>query len=283
MTVEAEPQITSHTYRVGDLDLCTFEQGQGPLLILAHGITANARVWDPIAAALSRRWRVVALDQRGHGRSGRPADGRYDAEAFAGDLAGLVEALGATRAVIVGHSLGGRNALATAALHPEAVSAVVSVEYTPAAGALDFRLVAERLRLAALPMQDGEAVMANLRERYPLLPPEALLRRRDYGYRQMENGSWVPLADSDGLEATLESLAGDTGRFLDDIVCPTLMLTGTLPGAITDTAIAQTQRQRPDFPLIRIADTDHFVHEERPDDVALLIERWLERVLPAAY
>ena len=275
-TARYSPIETRH--RIGGLDLCAFESGTGPLAILAHGITANARVWDPVAAELvAAGFRVVALDQRGHGRSDGPTEGGYDAAAFAGDLAGLVAALGAGPAVLIGHSLGGRNVLATAALYPGTVRAVVSVEYLPAAGALDYRVVAERLKLAAMPLPNAEAVASNLAERYPLLPPDALLRRRDFGYARREEG-WTPLADSDGLETTLQHLASDSGWTLDGVACPALVIAGTLPGSLGEGAIAATKTARPDIPVIRVDGTDHFVHEERPAEVAALILRWLESV-----
>jgi 2-(acetamidomethylene)succinate hydrolase len=60
--------------------------------VLPHGITANARVWDPIAEALADRYRVVAVDQRGHGLSEVPQGG-YGAEEFARDIRALIEDL----------------------------------------------------------------------------------------------------------------------------------------------------------------------------------------------
>ena len=74
-------------------------------VILVHGITESAATWDPLIDRLTAQRRVVALDLRGHGRSGS-AD-RYDLEAMAGDVVAVAVSLGLDRPHLVGHSLGG--------------------------------------------------------------------------------------------------------------------------------------------------------------------------------
>jgi pimeloyl-ACP methyl ester carboxylesterase len=81
------------------------ESGDGPPLVLVHGITENGRAWDPIRPALAERWRVVAVDLRGHGESDRRAP--YDPITFASDVHTVVEVTGIDRPLMVGHSLGG--------------------------------------------------------------------------------------------------------------------------------------------------------------------------------
>jgi pimeloyl-ACP methyl ester carboxylesterase len=80
-------------------------QGSGPLLVLVHGITENRRSWDPLLAALAAAHTVVAVDLRGHGESG-PGQ-QYDVGAMAGDVDELLDELGLTAPLLVGHSLGG--------------------------------------------------------------------------------------------------------------------------------------------------------------------------------
>ncbi len=93
-------------------------------VVLVHGITESASTWDPLIAPLRAQRRVVALDLRGHGRSG--TSDRYDLEAMAGDVAAVVSALGLERPHLVGHSLGGAVVSATGAVLP--VSSVVNVD-----------------------------------------------------------------------------------------------------------------------------------------------------------
>lgn len=93
-------------------------------VILVHGITESAVTWDPLIDRLAASRRVVAMDLRGHGRSG--AAERYDLEAMAGDVAAVAMTLDLDRPHLVGHSLGGAVVSAAGALLP--VSSVVNVD-----------------------------------------------------------------------------------------------------------------------------------------------------------
>jgi len=93
-------------------------------VILVHGITESAASWDPLIDRLTPHRRVVAMDLRGHGRSG--SSDRYDLEAMAGDVAAVAMSLGLDRPHLVGHSLGGAVVSAVGAALP--VSSVVSVD-----------------------------------------------------------------------------------------------------------------------------------------------------------
>src|SRR5437867_12451913 len=69
-------------------------EAAAPALIMLHGVTGHARTWDEEAGAFASRYRVLALDQRGHGDSDPPSDGDYTVAAMAGDLTAFADALG---------------------------------------------------------------------------------------------------------------------------------------------------------------------------------------------
>lgn len=98
--------------------------GDGAPVILVHGITESAVTWDPLIARLTPHRRVVAVDLRGHGRSGKAE--RYDLEAMAGDIVAVASHLGIDRPHLVGHSLGGAVVSAVGAAMP--VGSVVDVD-----------------------------------------------------------------------------------------------------------------------------------------------------------
>ncbi len=81
------------------------ESGDGPALVLVHGITENHHAWDPVVPALDEHWRVVSVDLRGHGASERHAP--YDPITLATDVLAVVEDAGVDAPLLVGHSLGG--------------------------------------------------------------------------------------------------------------------------------------------------------------------------------
>jgi pimeloyl-ACP methyl ester carboxylesterase len=111
--------------RNDDLTLHVAEDGPagGPPVVLLHGITSSTATYDWLVPALARRFRVLRLDFRGHGRSDR-AEGRYDYPAFISDAVAVCEAAGRP-AVVIGHSLGGGAAAAVAQQRPDLVRAVV--------------------------------------------------------------------------------------------------------------------------------------------------------------
>jgi pimeloyl-ACP methyl ester carboxylesterase len=100
--------------------------GEGPPVVLLHGLASNSRIWDWTAPLLADASAVVALDQRGHGLSDRP--GYYGFDAVTQDLLSAIHALGLDRPVIAGHSWGGSVALAFATEHPDNPRAIVMVD-----------------------------------------------------------------------------------------------------------------------------------------------------------
>ncbi len=102
--------------------------GDGPDVVMVHGITGNLAAWHlHIVPALSDRFRILTYDLRGHGYSDTPSTG-YSPDDMATDLADLLDALDLPRAVIVGHSYGADIALYFAARHPDRAREVIAIE-----------------------------------------------------------------------------------------------------------------------------------------------------------
>ncbi|HXA27711.1 MAG TPA: alpha/beta hydrolase [Candidatus Angelobacter sp.] len=119
--------MVEYTVPVDGLTLSVRDHpGEAPPVVALHGLASNARWWDLVAPLLQPR-RVVAVDQRGHGRSTRPESG-YDFDAVVGDLRGLAGAMGLGPCVAMGHSWGASVALAWAAADAAGVRAVVCVD-----------------------------------------------------------------------------------------------------------------------------------------------------------
>ncbi|MFS3126893.1 alpha/beta fold hydrolase [Nocardioides sp. Bht2] len=107
------------------IDLHAQVDGDGPLALLVHGFPGTSFSWRhqlPVLAAAG--WQAVAIDTRGYGGSERPADG-YTTEVIEQDLLGVVDALGADQAVLIGQDFGSKYAWNLARHHPERVRAVV--------------------------------------------------------------------------------------------------------------------------------------------------------------
>ena len=101
--------------------------GDGRPVLLLHGLASTCHIWDLVAPLLAEDFRVVALDQRGHGLSAQVEDG-FDFATVSGDAAAFIGFLGWDRPVIAGHSWGADVALELAAAHPELASGLIFVD-----------------------------------------------------------------------------------------------------------------------------------------------------------
>jgi 2-succinyl-6-hydroxy-2,4-cyclohexadiene-1-carboxylate synthase len=111
---------------VGNLSVAVDDVGDGPPVVLLHGLACGKRMWFQQIRALRKRFRVIAYDLRGHGLTDAPAAATdYSATLLARDLIGVLDALKIEQAAIIGFSLGGGPALALAASKPERVSRLV--------------------------------------------------------------------------------------------------------------------------------------------------------------
>jgi len=122
----AGPESGVDRIQIGNLAVAVNDAGDGPPVVLLHGLACGKRMWFHQTLALRNRFRVIAYDQRGHGLTDAPAVATdYSAAYLTRDLVGVLDTLKIERAAIVGFSLGGGPALVLAASKPERVSRLV--------------------------------------------------------------------------------------------------------------------------------------------------------------
>ena len=106
--------------------------GDGPPLILTHGYSSTSAMWNGQVEALSKHHKLILWDMRGHGQSDYPDDPALYSEALTvGDIAALLDAVGARKAIVGGLSLGGYMSLAFYRAHPQRVSALLIIDTGP--------------------------------------------------------------------------------------------------------------------------------------------------------
>jgi 3-oxoadipate enol-lactonase len=116
--------------RAGNVSLWVEREGRGEPLLLITGLGYASWCWLELRAALRQGFDLVAFDNRGTGRSGKP-EGPYSIPMMADDAAALLESLGLASAHVLGHSMGGYIALTLALRHPAKVRSLVLVGTGP--------------------------------------------------------------------------------------------------------------------------------------------------------
>ena len=123
-----DESVTLKTIRANGLNFAYLEEGSGPLVLLLHGFPDTAHTWDQTRPALAAAgFRAVSPFTRGYAPTEVPASGDYRIDALASDAAALIEALGETSAIVVGHDWGASAAFGAAIQFPERVRLLVTL------------------------------------------------------------------------------------------------------------------------------------------------------------
>lgn len=261
--------IREHLIDTGRIKLNAREAGNGQLTIFLHGITANGSVWDPVLERVSGSLRAVALDQRGHGKSDKPANA-YTAHDFALDVIALIEKLNCGPAVIVGHSLGARNGVVAACLRPDLIKGVIAVDFTPYIEDDVFESLESRVNGGDRAFNSREEIEDYLQNRYVNLPADAVKRRAVHGYKQV--GDHIrPLADASAMSQTAVGLREDLVPAYQQVTRPVLLVRGAQSKLVTEAALNATRLLRPDMPTLVVDNTDHYVPEEAAEVISAAV------------
>lgn len=243
-----------------------------PVMVLLHGLTGHARVWDAFAHAMAPRYRVIALDQRGHGDTEWPQPPAYDTSDFVEDLLALALARGIERFILIGLSMGAHNALAFAIRHPKMVERLVSVDVPPT-----IRLPRDRQAVAGSdPTRAGfesiEAAFAAERSVYPLSSEEVVMHRVRHNLKRRGDGRWRWKHSPD---VALHWSPDDLGNAIRAIPCPTLIVRGGLSEVLDAETAALMADTIPRATLATVEGSGHSVPMDRPAEFERAVRDFL--------
>jgi len=142
-----ESQATTGRVKSGDVEIFYRKvgaPGKTPVIIV-HGLSFFSYDWVDVAARIANDREVVAIDMRGFGESSWSPERNYKLDHMSADVIAVLDALGWQKAVLMGHSFGGRVALATAGWKPERAAGLVCVDFAPDLAPAGRRHVAERI------------------------------------------------------------------------------------------------------------------------------------------
>ena len=261
--VHADDSPSEHFLPIGGLPLRILERGSraGRPLLLLHGTGDNAHTWDLLAPALAGAFRVLALDQRGHGKSGWAVPPAYRCEDYLQDLSAVIDSLGLEGLILLGHSMGALHASLYAALNPGRVAALIHVDIEPFPPDWNRKYLLGLYKSLpdayASPEEYVDEIARNApyarREHLRDLAAKALARKGDRWHRTYDREI---LARFDHYDLR--------GR-LAEIRCPTLVIRGAESRVLGREAAEQMVRLLPAGELAEIPRATHPAHLDNPD------------------
>ena len=253
-----------------------------PPLLMLHGMAQTAHSWDFAALAFCDRYRVVALDQRGHGDSDWAADGDYTLDAHQRDLQAAVEALGLRDTVLIGLSMGGRNAFSYAALHPERVRALVVVDSAPVL----MRYGAETIRRFVRDMDEMdsfEEFVTAVWKFNPRRTEEHIRGSLEHNLKRLPGGRWTWKYDKALRSGAIRPWSGPElisrmWGYVERVRCPTLLVRGAHSSVLSQDTAEEMAARLDDGRLAVVPDAGHLVPGDNPAGFHRAVEDFFEEV-----
>jgi esterase len=247
--------------------LNTVESGAGNPLVVLHGLFGAARNWGAIGRRLSARHRVLAMDLRNHGAS--PRSEAMDYPSMAADVAETMEAAGAAPAAVLGHSMGGKTAMALALTRPELVSRllvadIAPVPYPPRQARIVDAMRAVPLR-PSLSRRDADAALLAEGVQDPATRAFLLQNLR------FEGGAPAWRCGLDEIAAAMAEIEGFPD-FASRYEGPTLFLLGERSDYVQPEHRPRVRELFPAARFLTLRGTGHWLHAEKPEEFLAVAE-----------
>ena len=248
--------------------LNAIESGDGPPVVLMHGLFGAARNFGVFQRTLSARFRVIALDLRNHGASPHGADMRYPT--MAQDVLDTLTARNALPAAVIGHSMGGKTAMAMALLQPETVGRLLVSDIAPVAYQHGNRGITAAMRAIPLsPSLTRAEAIAALAGAVPDAGVRAFLVQN---LRFGDQPAWrIALPEIEAAVPDLEGWADLPGAYEG----PALFVTGAQSGYVTDAHRPVIRALFPKARFVAIKNAGHWVHADNPAGFASVLDGFL--------
>jgi pimeloyl-ACP methyl ester carboxylesterase len=270
-----------HDVFVRDLKLHYQEWGNAsaPPILMLHGFGVSGHMFDEFAERMQDRYRLIALDQRGHGDSDWSPDGDYSRQAFVNDVEGFREALGLERFILVGHSMGGLNAVTYTVEHPEHVRALVLVDVGPEAAKEGVDNIVRFTRGPDELEFDEFVEMAHrFNQRRSI---DNIRERMRHRLKPTEGGKWTWKfdkrfrQDQNGLKIGSSLTNDETWQLYRSVRVPTLIVRGAESDVLSPEVAERAAREMQRAKLVVVASAGHSVPGDNPDDFTAAVREFI--------
>jgi len=244
--------------------------GDGPPLLILHGLLGSLDNWMPHAQQLAARFQVFLLDLRNHGRS--PHDVEFNYDVMAADVAEFIRDQNLGPVSLIGHSMGGKVAMRFAQLHPGLTQKLIAVDMSPREYAPRYAEILDAMHALDLhQFQQRNEVEAALLT----TAPDKNIRQfllKNLGRDEAGRLRWKPnVAALRANYQTLRLALPATPNFIG----PTLFIRGGKSDYIRDEDVTLIRQMFPQVKLETITTAGHWVHAEAPEEFLRLVTYFL--------
>lgn len=246
---------------------------KGKWLIFLHGLLGSGHNWMKITPAFEEEFHILVFDQRGHGKSFKPAHG-YAPEDFAGDVEFLMDSLKISKASLIGHSMGGRNAFCFAAENPLRVERLVIEDIGPQKSVDTGRRLVNRVESIPVPFGTKRAAKEYLLGEFGDPPTGNLLYNHVIG---LSDGGYGWDFSMSFLREVLEK--GRESSYweqLEGLRCPTLVIRGERSSELGREEFEKMLRVQKNLKGVEVSGAGHVVHFDRPREFIKILKDFLD-------
>lgn len=277
-TLENEP--VDRFVEVNGINLHYLEWGNTdcPTILMLHGISQQAHSWDFISLPLSVDYRVIALDQRGHGDSDWSPNGNYSTDIYVGDIEGFVGAMGLKNFHLMGHSMGGRNSLAWASGRPGVLKSLTIVDTGPETQRRGQNRI-QQFRELPDELDTLDEFASRVME-YTGRNREQTMGALKYSIRQRQDGKWTWKYDKAMRVSGFHAPTWTPDQLWDGwrkIDCPALVVRGARSDIFADETMVRMAEEHPDCTTVTVENAGHLVQGDNPPDFLAAVRSLLSR------
>lgn len=273
------PDSSFFTNRAGlNLHVLRWGNPSGVPLVLLHGLRAYAQTWESLVEALGPGFCVYALDQRGRGLSDWAPSASYHTQSYVEDLQDFVAHVGLQRFVLLGHSLGGANALEYARQHPGRLIGLVIEDIGPGSSSQGDGAARIRREMSQTPLQfeHWQAARAFWQKSRPGLSEQGLASRLAHSMKESA-GAITWRHDQQGIaEARLSIEPTDLWPAVRALDCPTLFIRGARSDFLPAATLQAMRDSNPQVRTAEVADASHYVHDDQAGAFNRLVIEFLD-------
>jgi esterase len=244
-----------------------------PPLLLIHGLDRVARTFDHVASHFTSRFRVIAMDMRGHGDSGWDPEGRYLVEDHVRDVEGLVEQLGLRGITLWGNSTGGRVAQVFAGMHPELVVRVISEDVGPERPRQIADNYARRVAQEDAGWASEDELLAQVRKSNARMSEAVAAAYVKYGSRRRADGRVIWKRDPQLVKGFV---ATDLWRFVREIKAPILYVIGGRSTIVPPDTQEELRKTLPNARIVTMPGLGHYPSDEKPQEFLAIVDEFMQ-------